>query len=388
MLYKYSRQIEKTSAVIIGLGTNGLSVARSLGKKDVPLTILEEKKKYKQVHLKTKYGQKVLLDSLIGKDLINYLRSVKTPFVLFPTTDRQVKWISSNRYLLPERCKLSFPKSEIVDLLLDKKIFFNFCSENGFTISPYNIIEKHDDIIKATQTLRFPLIIKTSSKKYIKGLAKAYIIRSKNELLDIWNTLRKLSEKYIAQEYIEGEDTDIYFCLQYINRHGELKASFTGQKIRQWKPLCGGTSSCHPAETPQLHRITYEIFKKAGFWGLGSIEYKKDKRDGKFYIIEPTVCRTDFQQQIAEANGVNIPYISYQDANGYKVKKSIVSGGNIAWMHLLHDRCSAEYYINQGQFTFWQWIYSLRKVRSFDLLSINDPLPSLTSIYYRLKRKG
>ncbi len=45
---------------------------------------------------------------------------------------------------------------------------------------------------------------------------------------------------------------------------------------------------------------------------MGSMEYKRDRRDGRFHMIEPTVARTDFQEEVATLNGMNIPLASYR----------------------------------------------------------------------------
>ena len=42
------------------------------------------------------------------------------------------------------------------------------------------------------------------------------------------------------------------------------------------------------------------------------MEYKRDRRDGRFYMVEPTVGRTDFQEEVATVNGVNIPLAAYR----------------------------------------------------------------------------
>jgi len=48
------------------------------------------------------------------------------------------------------------------------------------------------------------------------------------------------------------------------------------------------------------------FLKGVGFTGLVGIEYKRDRRDGEFYIIEPTVYRTDYQHEIATLCGTNL----------------------------------------------------------------------------------
>jgi D-aspartate ligase len=44
---------------------------------------------------------------------------------------------------------------------------------------------------------------------------------------------------------------------------------------------------------------------------LGSLEFKWDARARRFVIIEPTVGRTDWQEEIATLNGLNLALIAY-----------------------------------------------------------------------------
>ena len=57
--------------------------------------------------------------------------------------------------------------------------------------------------------------------------------------------------------------------------------------------------------------MTDAFFSAVGFVGICSMEYKRDLRDGKFYMVEPTVCRTDYHEEVAVLNGVNLPLSLY-----------------------------------------------------------------------------
>ena len=41
------------------------------------------------------------------------------------------------------------------------------------------------------------------------------------------------------------------------------------------------------------------------------MEFKRDARTGEFLMIEPTVGRVDWQEEVATLNGVNIPLAAY-----------------------------------------------------------------------------
>jgi hypothetical protein len=163
--------------------------------------------------------------------------------------------------------------------------------------------------------LRYPCVVKPLTKEaaYSNKFAKAYKVASAREAIELWTQMREVVVEVIAQEWIEGSDSDVYFCLQYRSARGAAPVSFVGQKICQWPPLVGGTASCVPAPDAQdeLIDMTNRFFAGVGFVGLGSMEYKRDARDKKFYMVEPTVGRTDYQEEVATLNGVNIPLAVY-----------------------------------------------------------------------------
>ena len=375
-------------AVIIGLSTNGYTVTRALGCKEIPLIILEKRSNQVQCELKTKYGKKIFIDNFRA-DLISVLNHLakNSKIILFPTMDAIVLYLSEHRYSLLSSIYLSFPSHETVQLLMDKTLFKKFAKQHGFLIPKTFIINNYKEIKEVDKYLKFPILLKTPQKMYIKGIAKAHILNNKNDLISLYKKIFPLCNTYILQEFIPGGDDQVYFCMQYISQKGKLLASFTGRKIRQWRPLCGGTASCEPAYAPELHELTYEIFKKANFWGIGSIEYKKDPRDGKYYVIEPTVSRVDYQEGVAIANGVNIPYIAYCDILGLPVKPAIKNGGNKAWMCVTADRLAAEYYIKRGKLTKAKWLWSLRKVRAFDLFDLRDLNPTICALKNKIKNR-
>jgi hypothetical protein len=57
----------------------------------------------------------------------------------------------------------------------------------------------------------------------------------------------------VAQQWVEGPDTDLYLCLCYFSADLEPLATFVYQKLRQWPPHLGmerlawkrGTTACY-----------------------------------------------------------------------------------------------------------------------------------------------
>ena len=149
----------------------------------------------------------------------------------------------------------------------------------------------------------------------------------------------------VVQQWIEGHDNDIFFCLQYAaNTVDAPVGSFTGRKIRAWPPRVGGTASCvsAPEVHDELSKVTARFFRETGVVGMAGMEFKRDRRDGRFYMIEPTIARTDFQHEVATVNGVNLPYLAYCFELGLPLPKARLRSPRRVWREPLIDRWSAE----------------------------------------------
>jgi predicted ATP-grasp superfamily ATP-dependent carboligase len=216
------------------------------------------------------------------------------------------------------------PGEELMRQLLDKLSFQTLARELGFAI-PKAVRLSQPDITSLLEDLRFPCVIKPAIKTagYEKRFRKAYRVATREEALQIWQQIGECTSVAIMQEWIEGGDSEVYFCLQYRPPSGQGVTSFVGRKLRQWPPLVGGTGSCVPApEAAELVSTTNRFFSAVGFVGLCSMEFKRDSRDGTFYLVEPTVGRTDFQEEVATLNGVNIPFAAYRGELGLDPPKS------------------------------------------------------------------
>lgn len=139
----------------------------------------------------------------------------------------------------------------------------------------------------------------------------------------------------IVQEWIEGPDTEIYFALFCCDREANIVGIFPGRKLVCSPPAIGSTAVCvaAPELAGELTRQTREFVERVGYRGLGSLEFKRDVRTGRLLIVEPTVGRTDWQEEIATLCGVNLPLLAYWAALGSDTaparESSFVPG--IAW---------------------------------------------------------
>ncbi|HEX3653477.1 MAG TPA: hypothetical protein VHU18_11715 [Rhizomicrobium sp.] len=311
---------KSAGAVVAGGELNGLGVARSLGAARVPFVLLDTHAT--KPAFATRFGKKCIVRALHGPEFVEDLLAVASRFsekpVLILTEERSVVTVSSAREQLADAFHLTLPARSLTEDLLDKMRFQRLAERHGLSV-PRAISfgkERREDPLS---NLRFPCVLKPTAKsaEYDRHFAKAYKVSAPSEVEDLWSRMREVIDELIVQEWIEGADSDVYFCLQYRGSESP-SCSFVGRKICQWPPLVGGTASCIPAPeaAAALISATDKFFEAVGFFGIGSMEFKRDRRDGQFYAVEPTVGRTDYQEEIATLNGVNIPFAAYCGAFG------------------------------------------------------------------------
>lgn len=308
-------------AVVVGGGLNALGVVRSLAAAQVPLTVLDDHAD--SPAMRSRHGRKRQLAALEGSVLVEALeqlaRESGAPVMLFVTEEKGVNTISAERQRLAASCLLRLPEHARLMQLMHKQGFAELAEQHAAPVPKTAQIGSVADLDKLA-TLRFPCVFKPAYKHYGYGarFKKAYRVSSADQVRALYAEIAPVMPDMVAQEWIEGDDEEIYFCLQYLGRKGELVAAFSGRKIRSWPLHIGGTASCTAAweHHELLSAMTHDFFLRTGFVGMGSMEYKRDRRDGRFYMVEPTVGRTDYQEEVATLNGINIPLAAYRHEAG------------------------------------------------------------------------
>ena len=309
-------------AVVVGLNPTALGVVRSLSPYCASITALESKRD--EPGIKTRLARVHLVDDLsdheaLLAELVDLARVADERPVLFLSTDEHVIWAVRNRELLGQHYRLLLPSPDVCETLMFKDRFFELALREGLPV-PRSAFVPTDDLVRNIQAaeLAYPVILKPAIKAgpwENSGLDKAYIVRDAYEAGVVAERVRRVVPSLLAQEYLEGDDGRVYFCL-YLSAPGLGEPLlFSGHKLLQWPPLRGSTAACEPADVPPLEDFTRSLFGRLGVEGFASLEVKYDA-SGAFKIIEPTIGRVDLQSSVATLNGMNMPLAAYLMALG------------------------------------------------------------------------
>jgi len=381
-------RFEQTPAVIVGAaGACGLGLLRSLRAANIPVVILDTHASAPAMRARQAHG--VVVRALAGRALVDELLALRqalpgTP-LLFLTSDEIALTISEFRNQLAAGYRIRLPAHERLVALMHKTRFQELAEAHGFAVPRSVTIGGADDFGRLAD-LRFPCVIKPAIKTaayFEGGFARGYRVACRDEAEAVCRRLLGVGP-VVAQEWIEGPDSEIYFCLQY-RADGATIASFSGRKLSIWPPDIGMTASCvaAPEAHPVLHPLTAAFFSAVGCEGMGSMEFKRDARSGQFLMIEPTVGRVDWQEEVATLNGVNIPRAAYRHEMGLDASLDASPAAELtapviwrdAWMHWKSSRHGAARSVGPGP-----------KVRDA-YWRLDDPLPALYRVFGGVKSR-
>lgn len=190
------------------------------------------------------------------------------------------------------------------EIMMDKTLFHQWALSNDVDVPRSEIVANLDSLVGLAADLSFPCILKplvrTSAWDSVQKNQKFFLLNSEGELHEFIRSEDpfRLCDRYILQEWIPGGDSEVFFVLFAFN-DGVVLAEYAGQKVWQWPPLGGSTAVCRLIEAPQLISLARTIAVRLKMTGLGSIEFKRDPRTGKFLVTEPTVGRNDYQSGVA-----------------------------------------------------------------------------------------
>jgi D-aspartate ligase len=323
--------------VVVVEGTlNGLGVVRSLAQGRMPIYLLDNQARCPARW--SRYCRYVRVSTLDGRELVDALvdlaRRLACRPVLILTGDQSVNCVSEYRQLVEPLYRISLPSPDMVRALADKSLFQALAEREGFVV-PRSVALSNAAELAPVDSLTPPLVVKPADKTLVLNGTVKRAVRAATlaEARRAAARMLACAPGVIVQEWIEGPDTELYFTLFSCDRECRPIGLFVGRKLVCAPPAIGNTALCvaAPAVAPELIAATLRFISRVGYRGLGSLEFKRDVRTGRFVIIEPTVGRTDWQEELATLCGVNLPLRTYLAELGQPLEPASEAFHAVAW---------------------------------------------------------
>jgi D-aspartate ligase len=380
------------AAVIMGMTTNGLSFARSLGRRGISVVMMESERG--RTGMKSRYGRPLWMPDICSapdawlRALDDLAGQAGAPPVLIPTGDEHVLFVSENRAHLQRGFRFRIPPAGVAETLCNKRLQYECLIARGFPIPRTAFPAGGDEVAALARTVvGFPCVIKPLYShrwwRHRTG-AKLETAADENRLLAAYERMVGAGETVLLQELIPGDDSSFHGYLAYYGADARPLAAITKQKLRQYPPGFGNGSLQVSTRNPELAELSDRILRTFDYQGLVGIEYKWDFRDHSYKLIEINP-RSVSGNQLAIDSGVDLPFCNYQDAIGRPVPAVGDYRAGVRWLNLGLDAQAFIARRREGSCRLLGWLRSLWGVSSFALFSPGDPGPFLSHLLVAAK---
>lgn len=377
------------AAVVFNCHITGLAVARSLGRRGVPVIGLDRdeagyglQSRYTTVAGRCPYP----LDDERGfiDVLLQIGAALKRKAVLFPCLDEWVFAVARHASELADYYILPFSDIETVERILDKDLLYRKCEERGIPIPrTFYVGERSPEQIAGE--ISYPCIVKPALQRAFTNEFGEKVLRaeSRREFLALCE--RAAHHPLLAQEIVGAGVDSFYSLCSYIGRDGEAKGVFVGRKLEQYPPDFGTACLVDSRYVGEIVERGVDILKQFGYQGISEVEfiYDEPSRDFKLLDINTRVWKWI---GLPIRAGIDLPWLAYADAINGDVEAAPRQRDGLRWLYLkeyvaLHrERAGSE----ETTLTRQEWLDLIKGCEDSEIvdavLSQDDPKPFVQMI--------
>lgn len=357
----------------------GLGVARSLGRRGIPVCVLDDQysissfSRYvsKVVRVQNLRDEQITIDAVMETGRRMDLEG----WVLYPTRDETVAAFSRHRSKLAEFFRVTTPEWETVRWAWDKKNTHELAQQLNIP-SPQTWNPRNREELSQLES-RLPLAIKPAVKEnffYATG-AKAWRANTPEELYYFFEKASQQikPEEIMIQEIVPGDGNQQFsYCAFY--RDGASHGSLVARRCRQHPREFGRAATyVESVNLPEVEELAERLLKAINYYGLVEIEFKRDLRDQQLKLLDVN-ARTWGFHILGAAAGVDFPYLLYADQMGEPIRDCRGEAG-IGWLRLLTDLPTASSEIIRGHLSIKSYLDSLKRAKVESVFCRRDVLP-------------
>lgn len=245
-------------------------------------------------------------------------RGVDVHLLLMANTDWFIRLAVTHRAALEEAGYIvPFLDADTLATVSDKDSFARVCAEQGVP-TPRTVVADFaaaDDAAWAPPhvDLTFPIIAKPSSSAAyndvrFEGKKKVYHVADAAELARLWETLRAAGfrDRFLAQELIPGDDTQMRSITAYVDSTGEVSLLGTAHVLLEdhAPTMLGNPVAMITGRDDTLTEPARRFLDAVDYRGFANFDVKIDPRDGTahFFEVNPRIGRNSYYMTAAGLN--------------------------------------------------------------------------------------
>jgi predicted ATP-grasp superfamily ATP-dependent carboligase len=369
--------------IVDGVEGSALSLARSLGRQGVDVTLLASPRSVERFSRCVRGG---LVRPVLG-DAAAWTRFLLGPAaeplrgaVVLACSDAALEIVREHREELAARFVLDASDPVVQRRLLGKLTTYEAAREAGVPTPRFWRADDEEQVRAQAADYVYPLLVKPQFSHLFQPVfgAKYLRVTGFDELLDAYRRARAHDLEVMLLEEIPGPDDRLCSYYTYFDEAGAVLCDFTKRVLRRYPPS-QGTGCYHVTDwNPEVRSLGLRLFRHVGLVGVGNVEFKRDTRDGELKVIE---CNARFTAAngLLVASGCDLGSFVYHHLAGNAPRppsERVYRTG----LHLWRPGKDLRTFMTlrgRGELGTVAWAASLAHRQVLPFFSVCDPAPSL-----------
>jgi predicted ATP-grasp superfamily ATP-dependent carboligase len=376
----------------------GLNIARALGLAGIPVIVASTEAH--QAAFASRYCRgRLLLPSLenraaaadallrVGERLAAGLGR-RLP--LFYSNDDWQRLVQDYRAELARHYALLLNGAEVARAVIEKDLFQPFAASRGLPIPQtlaWNELERFNRPVLIKPKTKFAWDVSSVHLRLFERQGKARIFPNGRALLAD-AAAQRLRDELLIQEYVTGDDRELWSFHGFSDENGRLLDWFIGRKIRTYPALTGISTYLELAHDDEVVHLGRHIVSRLPLKGVFKIDLKRDRVTGRLRLLEVN-ARYNLWHYLGAANGVNLTRTAYEYLL-YGTRPAVAGryGATCRWIYLRYDWRAYRELAARGELSLPAWLASLGAApKVCQLFAWTDPLPFINKLYHSVKSR-
>ncbi|QOL26499.1 hypothetical protein LP316_04150 [Thalassotalea sp. LPB0316] len=362
----------KPSALVLATGPNGLGAIRSLALEGVVVDVIANRQHDPVLASRLIRRSTCLSSSDHEQELIHLIAQWQMEdFVIIPCSDWYVDVLVRHQHMLPNHAKVVLPADDLSSKLIDKREEVNLIA--NYANLPKSVTQLPTHANELLTQLTLPIIIKPRSNELNKLGRKNLQLYTQEQVIVFYQQFSDVLDYCIAQEIIEGEDSNLWVCNCTFDMEGNLINRFTFQRLQLAPPHFGVTSYAVSQENTDIIAQVKKVGKALNYRGPAMFEFKYCNARKRYFYIEVNP-RLGLCNYFDTRCGKNNVYATYCVATGLPFEEQ-PQRNNIMFVSLFEDIYSRR---KDGQSIvqiLTTYIKNMLKPHYFIYFAFRDPAP-------------
>jgi D-aspartate ligase len=323
-------------------------------------------------------------DAALGA-LIAWGREQREAPVVFYQGDHDMLALSRGRGRLAPHLRCVLPPAELVEDVADKLRFAALAERERLPV-PFTLTLHRGSALdgELARWDRFPCVVKPVMRSprfaQLAHNQKALLIRSRGELDALAAVIESHHTDFVIQHAIDGGEECIESYHAYIRPGGQVVGEFTGRKLRTWPLVYGYSTYVEITDADDVRRLGRSVLEKIGFSGVVKLDFKRDPRSRRLYLLEINP-RFSLWLHAGAVAGVPIPALVYRDCvEPGSARPAGRARAGVRWVNARDDWRAYDA-------STVRWLAEILTADINESFLLVDPLPAVDDVLGILHRK-